>query len=221
MLDYEGKKSNCLHILCVFVILIMVNFSLENYRYYFVVPAVLLLWFFFLLENEFKVDLDITKNFFYFSIIIIVLGVPSVFEIFPHKENFNYDYFNYSLGLIFKIFCIYSVIVCLNGSYKRLDIVLKYVLVINVSFFFIQFFIVYSTSIYLDPLLYFIGERQRYLSNFSLPIIGAIYRPTGFYEEPSTYSSIIMVLLAATLYIEPKINRLVLLYLLSIIFSFL
>ncbi|KJG14828.1 hypothetical protein UB38_00390 [Photobacterium iliopiscarium] len=97
---------------------------------------------------------------------------------------------------------------------------IKYVLILNLSMFFIQFIIVFPTGIYIDPLKLITGESSRYGSDIFVPLIGNIYRCTGFYEEPSTYAGFIVVLLASKLYLNPKVDKLVILSALSIILSF-
>lgn len=204
----------------VLILLTMVNFSLGSTRYFIAIPLLLILWMFFFMKHRTLVKRNILIRFFLFSFLVLLLGLPSLFDVFPHKSNFEYTYFDYSFGLLFKIFCVYSVISCLDCDKHKLVKVLESLILINISFFYVQLFVVYSTSFYIDPLEFITGERQRYLSNFSLPVIGQIYRPTGFYEEPSTYSSIILILIACKLYVDKKVDRLVAFSIFSIILSF-
>ena len=53
-----------------------------------------------------------------------------------------------------------------------------------------------------------------------IPVIGQVYRCTGFFEEPSTYAGFIVVLLASKLYLNPKVDKLVIVAAISIIMSF-
>ncbi len=75
--------------------------------------------------------------------------------------------------------------------------------------FFLQFIVVFGTGYYIDPLKAITGEPSRYGAQIVLPVIGQIYRCTGFYEEPSTYSGFIAVLLACKLYLNPKVDKIV------------
>ncbi|MCD9546749.1 hypothetical protein GLP24_18095 [Photobacterium carnosum] len=160
------------------------------------------------------------RIWFLFTFFSLLIALPSFYNIYPHKNNFGYTFDSYFFGILFKSTCTVCVLLSFKGDKKRMLQLINILLIINVSFFFVQFFTVYLTSYYIDPLYFFTGERQRYFSNFSLPILGVIYRPTGLYEEPSTYSAFILLLIASKIYLDKSIDVLLKVSLGSIILSF-
>ena len=204
--------------LIIFLLCFMINYNLGEFRYYFALPLLFLVWFLFVIENSLRLDKYITRAFFVSIFVCILLGVPSLFGVSPHKANLNYTYTNYIMSIIFKLFAAYTVIV-LTFKWQIYKEVLDKVLFLNITVFYFQFFLVYATGYYPDFLEPITGEPQRYNSLFSIPILGNIYRPTGLYEEPSTYSSIILVLVACRFFINPKVDKIIILSVISTVLS--
>lgn len=210
------KKFN---LFCVTALLcIMINYNLGEMRYYFAFPMLLVVWFLFFLDEGIKLDKILTKYFIISALFWFLLGVPSLLDIQPHKSNMNYTFVNYTLSIFFKLFVAYSIIMFLH-KWKLYAKVLNKTLLINLIAFYFQFFMVYLTGYYPDFLEFITGQSQKYNSLFSIPILGSVYRPTGFYEEPSTYSSIILILIGCRLFISPKIDKIITFSLLSIVLS--
>lgn len=205
------------------VVIISIGFmeNINELRYDLMVPLVGLGWVLHFLSNDNRIDKQSTKSFIYLSIIIALISLPSVFKIYPHMHNLvKYSYYSFVVGMMVKMFFTYSVFVFLKGDICKLEKMLKYVIIFNLSMFFLQFIVVFGTGYYIDPLKAITGEPSRYGAQIVLPVIGQIYRCTGFYEEPSTYAGFIAVLLACKLHLNPKVDKVVILGAISIILSF-
>lgn len=50
------------------------------------------------------------------------------------------------------------------------------------------------------------GQAQKYISGFSLPLIGPLYRPTGFYSEPSSFSGFLIALLLCRVHLSKRFS---------------
>ncbi|OKP08191.1 hypothetical protein [Xenorhabdus thuongxuanensis] len=195
---------------------------LENYqklRYIIIFPCLIIIWMLILTKDKFILDKIHIKKTISIIIILIILSLPSYFDIGPHKNNLEYSFSQYSLGFTFKILSAFTIIYSFRNDIRVLNLIIRYCLIINLSIFFIQFIVVYSTSYYIDPLAIITGEHQRYGSRFFIPIIGQIYRPTGFFEEPSTYAAFITCLIACNLLVNKKIDTLMLISIFSVILS--
>ncbi|WP_146144491.1 hypothetical protein [Photobacterium iliopiscarium] len=205
------------------VVIIFVGFmeNINELRYDIMIPLIAIGWVLHFTYSNHKIDSQSTKSFILLSGIIALIALPSLLKIYPHVHNLiKYTYYSFTVGMIVKLFSVYSTFVFLKGDTDKLERMIKYVLILNLSMFFIQFIIVFPTGIYIDPLKLITGESSRYGSDIFVPLIGNIYRCTGFYEEPSTYAGFIVVLLASKLYLNPKVDKLVILSALSIILSF-
>ena len=193
---------NALTLFSIFII------TLESYgtdRYFLLLPIL----FVFILRIS-RVEFRKKDLLFivYFVGIVILLTLLSKFEFFTFKDNINYSAFSFLFGILFKLFsCIaiyYSAIDNSNRIYKMLGIVLS----VHLGMFWIQFLTVYSTGIYLDVLEPISGISQRYIGGFTLPLIGAIYRPTGFYSEPSTFFICTLFLVFCRYWISNQTSKL-------------
>ena len=201
----NSHNRNGMVFLISFILLSIINYNLDEVRYFVALPLAAIVFFYFLFLSEFKVNLNITKKYFIIIFLATLLGIASDFEILSYNKNLNYGLLDYLFSIWVKITVSYIVIV-LSIKLNVLEKILSTVILVNISFFAFQFFLVYTTNIYPDFLDFLIGEKQRYGSRIVIPIIGELYRPTGFYEEPSTYSSIILVLLATRYYVSNKFD---------------
>ncbi|WP_146145241.1 hypothetical protein [Photobacterium kishitanii] len=205
------------------VVIIFIGFmeNINELRYNLMIPLIAIGWVLHFTYSDHKIDSHSTKSFILLSGIVALIALPSLLKIYPHAHNLiRYTYYSFVVGLIVKLFSVYSTFVFLKGDINKLERMLKYVIILNLSMFFLQFIVVFGTGYYIDPLKAITGEPSRYGAQIVLPVIGQIYRCTGFYEEPSTYSGFIAVLLACKLYLNPKVDKIVILCAISIILSF-
>ncbi len=195
--------------------------NIEALRYNLMVPLLGIGWILHFLYSNNKIDSQSTKSFILVSLLIALIALPSMLKIYPHMHNLvKYTYYSFVVGMIVKIFSAYSTFVFLKGDINKLEKMIKYVIIFNLSMFFLQFIVVFPTGYYIDPLRMITGEPSRYGGGMVIPLIGQVYRCTGFFEEPSTYAGFIVVLLASKLYLNPKVDKVVLLAAASIILSF-
>lgn len=217
------KSNNSIFSVLLFLNTLLTFFifceNLGELRYTIIIPILILIISIKIISDQLIIKLYNLKLLFIIIFIIIILGLPSHIELFPHKNNIDYSYFQYITSMLIKIITCYIVFWSIDFKKQYAYKIIKYVLLINVTFFFLQFTIVYSTSYYIDPLLFLTGDKQRYLANFSIPIIGAIYRPTGFFEEPSTYAAFVTCLIACKLFINNKVDIVIKLSIASIFMS--
>lgn len=148
-------------------------------------------------------------NIFFMSIVMtIFLGFIYFVPILFFKTNIaNYLYKDFVFSISFKLLVAFAILSSIENNLAQFKKLLVAVLAVHVSFFILQFVIVYLTGHYIDPLYLFTGESQRYESLISLPIIGDIYRPTGFYVEPSTFATYLLWFLALKLNFDDKATK--------------
>ncbi|SMY14866.1 hypothetical protein [Photobacterium aquimaris] len=215
------KISQVVFWLSVAIVSIGFMENIEALRYDLMVPLLGIGWVLHFLDTNNKIDSQSTKSFIWISLLVALIALPSVFKIYPHMHNLvKYTYYSFVVGMMVKIFSAYSTFVFLKGDINKLEKMVKYVIIFNLSMFFLQFIVVFPTGYYIDPLRAITGEPSRYGGGMVIPVIGQVYRCTGFYEEPSTYAGFIVVLLASKLYLNPKVDKLVIIAAISIIMSF-
>ncbi|WP_156451825.1 hypothetical protein [Photobacterium aquimaris] len=215
------KISQVVFWLSVAIVSIGFMENIDALRYDLMVPLLGIGWVLHFLDTNNKIDSQSTKSFIWISLLVALIALPSVFKIYPHMHNLvKYTYYSFVVGMMVKIFSAYSTFVFLKGDINKLEKMVKYVIIFNLSMFFLQFIVVFPTGYYIDPLRAITGEPSRYGGGMVIPVIGQVYRCTGFYEEPSTYAGFIVVLLASKLYLNPKVDKLVIIAAISIIMSF-
>lgn len=215
------KISQVVFWLSVAIVSIGFMENIEALRYDLMVPLLGIGWVLHFLDTNNKIDSQSTKSFIWISLLVAFIALPSVFKIYPHMHNLvKYTYYSFVVGMMVKIFSAYSTFVFLKGDINKLEKMIKYVIIFNLSMFFLQFIVVFPTGYYIDPLRAITGEPSRYGGGMVIPVIGQVYRCTGFFEEPSTYAGFIVVLLASKLYLNPKVDKLVIVAAISIIMSF-
>ncbi|OBU18816.1 hypothetical protein AYY19_02840 [Photobacterium aquimaris] len=194
--------------------------NIEALRYDLMIPLLGIGWVLHFLDSNNKIDSQSTQSFIWVSLLVALIALPSFFKIYPHMHNLvKYTYYSFVVGMLVKIFSAYSTFVFLKGDINKLEKMIKYVIIFNLSMFFLQFIVVFPTGYYIDPLRAITGEPSRY-GGMVVPVIGQVYRCTGFYEEPSTYAGFIVVLLASKLYLNPKLDKLVIITAISVVMSF-
>tara|TARA_Y100000768_G_scaffold356464_1_gene310847 strand:- start:23 stop:1156 length:1134 start_codon:yes stop_codon:yes gene_type:complete len=109
----------------------------------------------------------------------------------------------FSLDVDFKRFFGF-IIVSISSliSYRYLSILslektVRFFLLINIIFFYIQLFGYYVFQIKIDYLIGITGEAQRMFGGaFNVPFFNTFIRPTGLYQEPGTYATFLAPLIA-------------------------
>ncbi|MDC9524633.1 hypothetical protein PSH54_03795 [Pseudoalteromonas sp. Angola-30] len=200
---------NFLLIFCIFIL------SLENHgniRFILCIPPVIYFIFYAFYVNFNKATLTAYIKLFLF---LILISVISYLGGLSYKENMKaYSLSDFFYATSFKLLIVYFAVNTLNNKKNNLVLILNKVLAIHVTLFFVQFILVYTSGYYLDFLEPFTAETSRYTWGVSVPVIGATYRPTGFFNEPSTYLSIVFSLLCVKYYFTgflTKVDRLVIL----------
>lgn len=129
----------------------------------------------------------------------------------------NYIFYLYVIFLSYLVFCLLS-----KDDISDLKFAFKYVLLIHILFFYYQWFNVYLTGEYLDLVHPFTGEESRYSNYYAnrSVLFFLLYRPTGFYVEPSTYSAALVCLLLINYKINPENKWLLVISFLTLLLNF-
>lgn len=98
--------------------------------------------------------------------------------------------------------------------------VLRWVLILHLTFFYIQYFSYTLFNIKLDFLEVITGETQRTGANKLKDFGSGLIRSAGLYTEPGSYTVYIYILLAMCLIIKRKIDFVITIALLSMFLSF-
>ncbi len=129
-----------------------------------------------------------TKPFICFFVLFTLTSISTIITFFHTGFNF---YLNPENGIylnpIIGFFCGTIIAFLIFTSEIKTKIILnivRIVLLIHLLFFCFQLLIYYSSHTYVDFLMPFTGENQRYFSYAIAPFI----RPTGLFNEPATYS---------------------------------
>lgn len=118
---------------------------------------------------------------------------------------------NLTMSFILILFSI-SFISLVKFELNNVILSLKWILIINLSFFFFQFLVVYLFDYYIDAVFLFTGEESRYQNYFLQGAASSLikYRVTGLYIEPSTYVAAMSVLATSYRILTKKISFFVL-----------
>ncbi len=210
-------KSNLVDVLLFISIFLL---SLENHgdtRLYFSTAIVIIIYFFYQNLITFK---NIIYAFFLFSGTLIILSLFSSLEVLSYRSNMgNYGVDSFFVSNAVKIVLSFLMINILARETGSVGNIIKYLLLAHVFVFYTQLIVVYITGYYIDMLYLFTGEASRYTWGVSIPIIGETFRPTGMYNEPSTYSAFVLCLFLIKFSITQKIDRLDLFTILSFFLS--
>lgn len=204
---YSISKNHCSRIQYFVLVISLFIFSLENHgngRLLVLLPFLLYLCLHLL---YIKCSLTVFKSYLKLVFLVTILTVASYFRLFEYKENMNnYPNSMFYLTTLFKLSIVYLIVNILYEKQDLLVSVVNKVLIIHVSLFYLQFLSIYGLGYYIDMLQPFTGEVSRYTWNVSIPILGDTYRPTGFFNEPSTYLGILFPLLALKYAMTNKLN---------------
>ncbi|WP_211829151.1 hypothetical protein [Kistimonas asteriae] len=180
--------------------------SLESYELYRFYPLALI----FLVSLAYVFNENIYVSIFKKTcaavVFILIIGILGQYEFLTYKHNISYTLFEYLTSNILKVALCFVLLIV--GKFDREIIAefIKFAIVYHLFFFCMQYISVYAIGYYIDPLELITGQSQRYFSGFSLPILGAIYRPTGFFLEPSTYATYIIILTASRMILLKKVD---------------
>ncbi|MFA0182683.1 hypothetical protein OAW_01825 [Vibrio cyclitrophicus ZF170] len=212
-----SQESKLIKMLLVFTLFI---FTLQNHGNIRLILTIVPLSLFFLYLIFVSCDKKSVLGVLKLVLIVCIFSFMSYFSLLTYKNNMgDYTSFEFFIGMMFKIIILFLFINVMARNKPLFVFVIEYVLFIHVVFFFIQFFLVYSTNFYIDALEPFTGEFSRYTWGVRLPIIGETYRPTGFFNEPSTYLSVIFPLFCLKFFIDGNITRVDKAMLLSLVLS--
>jgi len=101
---------------------------------------------------------------------------------------------------IFAALLIGALVIAIETIAKTVSIshLLIFIIASHVVFFFLQFFLYILFDITLDFLVFFDGESQRIFGgSFQIPFLGKYIRPSGLFNEPGTYSTLVAPLIAS------------------------
>ncbi|MFH6840058.1 hypothetical protein [Providencia sp. 2024EL-00732] len=188
--------------------IVLFLFSLENHGNIRLAFAAIIIILSLLLLKTQKIPVKPTLLLLKTSSLLLFISLLSLFSIFTYKENmgeYNSVEFFYSTQV--KIFLIILFFYIIKDDKNSLCTILKYSILFHVSIFFIQLAMIYTTGIYPDFLFPFTGEASRYTWGVKIPIIGSTYRPTGMFNEPSTYFSILLPFVILRYYLSNKLSR--------------
>lgn len=182
--------------------------TLESFgfaRFYFVGALVMLA---FLYVNRWLIINRFELQFVYIVFFMLLLSVALTdIGFMAFKNNEDFSYMGFIVSTLMKAIVVLPVIMLCNRCTFKLHRVIGYVIALHLGFFFIQYVCVYFTGVYIDPLNLIMGIEQRYQTGLVLPIVGELYRPTGMYIEPSTYSTFIMILVCMRVVLMKSLTR--------------
>ena len=103
------------------------------------------------------------------------------------------------------------------SSFNNIFLILKNVITIHLIFFYLQLLTYYVFGYKIDFLFFITGEFSR---NEAFGVISEYFRPSGLFNEPATYSLFIFGFTLIYFWGIKKVNLLIIVTLLSLLFSF-
>lgn len=154
------------------------------------------------------ISLFFNKEKCYFSSQKLIILTISITFITVHSVLFKLNILNYTPAKEFTdsfeinfykyiLLACYIFIASVIIQYEKKELLIKIlssILIIHITFFIMQFFVVYVTGYYLDFIYPITHEHSRYLF-YGVENNISIYRCTGLFVEPSTYSISIFTIL--------------------------
>ncbi|EJL6834786.1 hypothetical protein NMS82_003630, partial [Vibrio cholerae] len=133
----------------------------------------------------------------------------AAFDFLTYKSNMlNYGVGSFYVSNMLKI-CLALLVINIIFNDKQAQVkIIKGLVILHLVAFYTQFIFVYTTGYYIDLLFPFTGEASRYTWQVTVPLIGQTYRPTGFYNEPSTYSAFILCIILIRNLITERFDKL-------------
>ena len=152
---------------------------------------------------------------FFLALLSFCIGIFN----FAYSESINF-YLPTLIGwFLFPVALIYCKRLFNNDGINFYK-VLRWVLILHLIFFYVQYFSYTLFNIKLDFIEFITGEAQRTGATKLKAFGSGIIRAAGLYTEPGSYSVYIYVLLVMCLIIKRKIDFIVLIALLSLFLSF-
>lgn len=207
MMTSEGTKTPLFSYMLSFSLLFIMSCESFNETRYLPVFFLLFITAFYYIFFIRKISVSLLYSFGLVLSLVIILGALSSLPVLSYKQNLvNYGLSDFYISIVFKLLVAFFILALCPNNLTLINII-KGVLIVHLSVFYVQAAIVYLTGYYIDLLYPVTGELQRFESLFFLPWIGAVYRPTGLYVEPSTFSSFILWLLSIKILCQKNFCR--------------
>lgn len=182
--------------------------SLENHGNFRLIISIAVICTYILFKPNRFIDRKLVYVVFCFWLILTLITITSYLSYLSYKNNMlGYDNIDFYLSMISKLALATSILYVSKLNKDVIKSSLLMVLKIHIYIFYLQLLVVYASGYYIDLLHPFTGESARYTWGVSVPIIGNIYRPTGLYNEPSTYGAFIICLFALKYSISSRLDR--------------
>lgn len=188
--------------------------SLQSYYFYSVGVSLFcyLGAFFFIFKNCINNSVVLKNDYIYIisSLFFLVL----ILIIYP------LDQAKTIIGIIFCLIFMFFFLVDLRLNLDKIYKSILFVVLFHTLVYTFQALYWFVTKDYIDLLFPITGEHQRYVSEKAMNFGGIVIpRFTGLFNEPGTYSTVMMVLISCLFVIEKKINTIILFSLITIMLS--
>ncbi|MND27938.1 hypothetical protein D3C80_184120 [compost metagenome] len=205
----------------VLLICALFLFSLEDHGELRIYLASFLLMAAYLFKGQLLIYKQVIKGAILFLCLLIGLSVLSKINFASYRSNMvGYSEIDFLFSTSIKVLMSF---IFLNLTLKDKDNLLRIVssvLIIHLAIFYMQLLVVYVTGgYYIDMLEPFTGEHARYTWSVTVPFIGATFRPTGMYNEPSTYSAYILCIFLLRYLLSNKLDKISYITILSFFLS--
>lgn len=203
MIIKKYKMHEFLVLICMFLI------TLENHGDFRLYIAIVLIITAYIIKRHNKISEAIISSGVIFIMILSLMSLLAVFDFLTYKSNMlNYGVGSFYVSNMLKI-CLALLVINIIFNDKQAQVkIIKGLVILHLVAFYTQFIFVYTTGYYIDLLLPFTGEASRYTWQVTVPLIGQTYRPTGFYNEPSTYSAFILCIILIRNLITERFDKL-------------
>ncbi len=200
------KKFEIYEVLLIFTLFL---FSLEDHGEIRVYYAVFLLTAAYIFKGRLFIYGVVIRGVILFLCFLIGMTALSKINFISYRSNIlGYSEIDFLFSTSIKVLVSF---IFLNLTLKDKDSLLRIissVLIIHLAIFYMQLLVVYVTGgYYIDMLEPFTGEHARYTWSVTVPFIGATFRPTGMYNEPSTYSAYILCIFLLRYLLSNRLDR--------------
>ncbi|MGT3786569.1 hypothetical protein ACVTD6_12505 [Vibrio cholerae] len=203
MIIDKYKIHEFLVLICIFLI------TLENHGEFRLYISILLIIAAYIIKSHGGISKRVISSGLKFIAILSVISLLAAFDFLTYKSNMlNYGVESFYISNILKICLSLLVINIIFNDKQAQEKIIKGLVILHLTAFYTQFLFVYATGYYIDLLLPFTDEASRYTWQVTVPFIGQTYRPTGFYNEPSTYSAFILCIILIRNLITGKFDKL-------------
>lgn len=198
--------------------------SLTSHTTFVYIPALALLIIYSILSRSL---FPITKNnlLSFFAFFVFIFSSALYFKTLSNNisDASEASFYNNLLFSFILFFCVLILAKIFNNKncHNDASFAIKFILLVHVSVFLVQFVVVYSTGEYIDLIKPVTGEDSRYLNYIMSGSMSdmLLYRVTGMYIEPSTYASAMTCMIMAG--VAMGVNRKIILFsLLTLLLNF-